>query len=347
MRAEALATALGLELRGEPARELRAVAPLARASADELAFATDARRVTELEASRAGLVICSASLAPACRADVLISADPYASYARASWLLAPEVPALPGVHADASLAAGVTLGDGVSVGAGACIGAGATLDAGVRVDEGAVVGEGARVGARTRLFPRVVIGAGVVLGTDCRVQAGAVIGSDGFGYAPSAEGWLAIRHTGGVVLGNRVHVGANTTIDRGAMDATVIGDGVILDNLIQIAHNVRIGENTAIAANTGIAGSATIGRNCLIGGACNINGHIEIVDGTTVTATSFVQRSLPSPGSYGAALPLQESARWRRTFAVLGRLDELLRRVRRLERGLERSLERVPGRGPT
>ncbi len=332
MEAAALAAALGLELRGSPKRALARAAPLERAGPDELAFAVGARRAQAVSACRAGLLICTPALADACPGDVLLSDDPYASYARASWLLVPESVPAPGVHPHASVHPTATIAADASVGAGATVGAGAVVAERVHVGEGCAIGEGARIGAGTRLFPRVTIGERVSLGPDCRVQSGAVIGAEGFGYARAATGWIPIHQVGGVEIGARVHIGANTTIDRGALDPTVIGDGVILDNLIQIAHNVRIGENTAIAANTGIAGSATIGRDCLIGGACNINGHIEIADATTVTATSFVQRSITVPGTYGAALPLQEAARWRRTFAVLGRLEELLQRVRKLER---------------
>ena len=332
MEAGRLAAALGLELRGAPSRRLARLAPLGRAGPDELAFVVGARQRPALAGCRAGLVICPESLVDAVPGDALVSPDPYASYARASWLLAPEAPADPGVHPDATVDPDARLGEGVSVGPGTTIAAGAALGDGARVGALCAIGPRARIGARTRLFPRVTLGEGVCLGSDCRVQSGAVIGAEGFGFAPGEHGWLAIHQTGGVEIGDRVHVGANTTIDRGALDPTVIGDGVILDNLIQIAHNVRIGENTAIAACTGVAGSATIGRRCLIGGACNINGHIEIVDGTTVTATSFVQRSILEPGTYGAALPLQERARWRRTFAIIARLEELVRRVRALER---------------
>lgn len=337
MDAGSLADALALPLHGDPARRLTRLAPLDAARTDELTFVTGRRHLDKLRASAAGLVIVPPDLLASCPVDALVADDPYAAFAAASWLLTPERPVQPCVHDSAVVAAGARLADGVSVGALTVIGDGAVIAAGVRIGAGCRIGNEVHLGEGTRLFDGVTINDDVRLGAACRVQSGAVLGSEGFGFAPTAAGWQAIHQTGGVRIGDGVHIGANTTIDCGAIEPTVIGDGVILDNQIQIAHNVRIGDGTAIAACTGIAGSATIGKRCLIGGACNINGHIEIVDGVTVSATSFVQRSLLQKGSYGAALPLQPAASWRRTFAAIGRLDELLKRVRALERGARTS----------
>ena len=168
---------------------------------------------------------------------------------------------------------------------------------------------------------------GCHLGDDCELHSGAVIGADGFGWARSADGWEKIHQLGGVRIGNRVSIGANTTVDRGALGDTTIADGVILDNQIQIAHNVEIGENTAIAGCTGIAGSARIGKNCTIAGAVGIVGHIEICDGTHINACSFVNRSIDRRGSYSSGYPIQETSRWRRNVVRLHKLDELARKV--------------------
>lgn len=195
-----------------------------------------------------------------------------------------------------------------------------------------ILGERVDIASDCRLFARVTLHDGCRLGQACRIQSGAVIGGEGFGYAPGADGWRAIHQTGGVRLGDRVHVGANTTIDRGAIDDTVIDSGVILDNQIQIAHNVRIGENTAIAGCVGIAGSTVIGKRCQIGGASNIVGHIRIADDVTLNAASLVTQSIDVPGRYGSGAPLQPVKRWRRTYVTLNKLDDLLARVRRLER---------------
>ena len=170
------------------------------------------------------------------------------------------------------------------------------------------------------------------LGDECRIQSGAVIGSEGFGYAWTVDGWSQIQQTGGVRIGNRVHVGSNTTIDCGAIDPTVIADGVIMDNQIQIAHNVQIGENSAIAGCVGVAGSTKIGANCQIGGACNIVGHLSIADGVIINAASLVSRSITEAGRYGSGTPLQPDRIWRRSFVNLSKLDDLFRRLRRLER---------------
>ena len=344
-----LAERLGCELRGEPARTLERIAAIDTAGPDELSFVVGPAWRERLAASRAGAVIVPPDLAAEAPGDCLVAADPYASYAQASWLFSPEPAPSGEVHPSA------TIHPGAYVAPSASVGAGVVVEEGVRIEEGAVIGAlsvigpGARVGARTRLFPRVALGEGVTLGRDCRVQSGAVIGGEGFGYARTSSGWHAIRQSGGVEVGERVHVGANTTIDRGAIGPTRIDDGVILDNQIQIAHNVRIGENTAIAGCTGIAGSARIGRDCMIGGACNIAGHIEIVDNVVLNATSFVTRSIERPGRYGGS-PLLPEIRWRRSFALLGRLEEIAKRLRRLERDVgagraKASDGRTPERG--
>jgi len=332
MRAGALASALDLPLHGDADRELSRLASLESAGPGDLAFVTGRRYLNALQASTAGLVIVPPGLLEACPVDALVAEDPYVAYAAASWLLVPERQAPAGVHPSAVVDESAEVAPDASVGPRAVIGAGSRIGAGARIGAGCLLGERVRIGAGTRLFDGVTVNDDVHLGGDCRVQSGAVIGAEGFGFAPGRDGWRAIHQIGGVRIGDRVQVGANTTIDCGAIEPTVIGDGVILDNQIQIAHNVRIGNDTAIAACTGIAGSTTIGARCLIGGSCNINGHIELADGVTITATAFVPHSIREAGSYGSAMPLQPNRAWRRTFAALGRLDELLRRVRALER---------------
>lgn len=326
-----LASRLDCELHGDGSASVGRLAPLDSAGPDDLAFVVDASWRDRLAASLAGAVIVPPELANTAPGAHLVSQDPYASFASASWLFAPDDDIAAGRHESAVVDATATIADTSIIGAGVVIGAATTIGDDVRVDAGCVIGRDCAIGAGTRLFARVVIGDAVTMGRSCRVQSGAVVGSEGFGYARTSQGWQAIRQAGGVSIGNRVHIGANTTIDGGAIEPTILADGVILDNQIQIAHNVRIGENTAIAGCTGIAGSTVIGRDCLIGGACNIVGHIEIADGVILNAASLVVRSIDEPGRYGSGSPLQPERRWRRTFAAIGKLDELVRRVRRLE----------------
>lgn len=332
MKLQELATALEVELQGDPQVELKALAAIDRATAADLSFVVSGRYAAALRQSKAGAVIVPRSLKALAPGNALISDNPYASYARASWLLTPESEPAPGVHASAIVDPSARIATSASIGPNVVIGADTLIGDSVRIEANCHVGDACIIEAGCRLFPGVVLYQRVHLGSDCRLQSGAVIGSEGFGYARTAEGWQAIQQTGGVQIGERVHVGANTTIDCGAIDPTVIADGVILDNQIQIAHNVHIGQNTAIAGCTGIAGSTQIGRDCQIGGACNIVGHIRIADEVIINAASLVSRSIDSPGRYGSGMPLQPEQAWRRSFVTLGKIDQLMRRVRRLER---------------
>jgi len=327
-----LATHMGASLIGDAQFEIQSIAPLESAGPDQLSFAVGLAQSDALQKSQAGAFILPESLKSFTTAHCLIVDDAYAGFATASWLVSPESLPEPGIHATAVVAESLTMGSGVRIGAGAVIGADSLIGDGVIIGAGVIVGERVRIGAGTRLFARAVLGDDVHLGEQCRVQSGAVIGSEGFGYAQADGGWRPIHQVGGVRIGNQVHVGANTTIDCGALVPTVIESGVILDNQVQIAHNVQIGENTAIAGCTGIAGSTRIGRNCQIGGACNIVGHLEIADGVVLNATAFVSQSIDKPGRYGSGMPLQTAREWKRSYLILKRLDELLRRVRGLER---------------
>ena len=330
MKLGELAAQLDLPFSGDADFQVNQLAPIESACATDLAFVVNASYRTALENSQAGAVIVPESLRQYASGNVFISSNPYASYAKASWILKPDAKPAAGIHETASVSAQARLEEGVSIGAFSSIGAGAIIKQGACIGEHCVVSDDAYIGAETRLFARVSIGANCVLGQSCRVQSGAVIGSEGFGYA-FENGWHAIHQTGRVTIGNNVHIGANTTIDRGAIDDTVISDGVILDNQIQIAHNVYIGKNTAIAGCVGIAGSTRIGANCQIGGACNIVGHISICDGVVLNATSFVSQSITQAGRYSSGMPLQSIGQWRRSFVVLGQLEKLLKRVRKLE----------------
>jgi len=334
-----LARRLELELRGDGRREIRSVATLEGAGPSDLAFVASRQYRSLLATTRAGAVILRAEDVDDYRGNVLIGAAPHLAFARAATLLHPPMRVAPGCHPSTVVAPGATVASSAAIGAHCVIDSGATIADQVSIGPGCLIGSGVTIGPGSRLIARVTIYAGSTLGRDCLVHAGAVIGSDGFGFARDGVRWEKVPQLGRVVIGDEVEIGANTTIDRGALGDTVIGNGVKLDNLIQIAHNVRIGEHTAIAACTGIAGSAVIGRRCQIGGQVGIIGHLEIVDDVVITAQSLVSHSIRAAGVYSSSVSADEARRWRRNAARLGQLDELVRRVRALEHKQEGSNE--------
>jgi UDP-3-O-[3-hydroxymyristoyl] glucosamine N-acyltransferase len=326
---------IGAELRGDPERSVLRLASLESAGPDCIAFLTGKRHARAARESRAGAIILSPTLdadAPQGAARLVV-ADPYVAYAHLSrWfeLLLAAPGDAPAIHPGASVDSRATLGAGVSIGPGARIDAGAHIGDGCRIGPGVAVGEGASIGPHSRLHPNVVVYAGVRIGARAILHAGSVIGADGFGFAPSREGFVKIAQLGSVVIGDDVEIGANSTIDRGALDDTEIGDGCKIDNLVQVGHNVRIGANTVIAGCAGIAGSAVIGRGCMIGGGVGVSGHIEICDGAVIGGFSLVERSVTEPGFYTGAWPLQVHAQWERTAATLKQLPQLRQRLRAL-----------------
>jgi UDP-3-O-[3-hydroxymyristoyl] glucosamine N-acyltransferase len=329
-----LAIRHGLELRGDPDHRVSRVATLEHADAGALSFLANPRYRKHLASTRAGAVVIAAEHAGECAAAVLISPNPYAAYARIAADLHPVAPFTPGIRP------GAVVDPAAEVAPDACVAPGAVIEAGARIREGAcigpncVVGAGAEVGPGSRLVANVTVCHGVRLGARVLVHPGAVIGGDGFGLAREPEGWIKVPQLGGVEIGDDVEIGASTTVDRGTIGDTVIEDGVKLDNQIQVAHNVRIGAHTVIAGCTGISGSTTIGRNCMIAGAVGFAGHIDIPDGTVITGQTMVSRSIPKPGVYSSALPYDEAGRWRRNAARFRQLDDLAKRVARLERRL-------------
>lgn len=328
-----LAEHLGVSFTGNGDLWLSGVASLDRAGPEDLAFVARPAFADRLDQSRAGAVLVRAELAHRANGAVLVCDDPYLAYARAAQFLHPDRPGdgrrgqYTAIETSAEIAPDVDLGDHVSVGAGAVI------DAGVVIGAGCSVGAGARIGPDCRIGPRVVIGERCVLGARVRLQPGVVIGSDGFGYAPDSPGWARIPQVGRVVIGDDVEIGANSTIDRGALDDTVIGEGSIIDNLVHIAHNVHIGSFTAIAACAGIAGSTRVGERCTIGGGAGVIGHLELADDVHITTRTLVTRSIRTAGVYSSGTPFQEHAPWRRNAARFRQLDELVRRVAALEKG--------------
>jgi len=327
-----LAQKLALRVEGDAQVEVHRLASLDSAKSGELTFVASAKYKQALCNTSASAVLIPESLVDDAPCAAIVCPSPYAAYAQCSWLLHPDADTTAGVastasvHPKAQVHHSASIGDFVVVGASAVIGEHAVIGA------HSYIGEQVRIGAHTRLMPKVTVAAHCVIGEHGRIQSGAVIGSEGFGSAPTPSGWQAIHQVGRALIGNRVHIGANTTIDRGAINDTIIADGVILDNQIQIAHNVKIGENTAIAGCVGIAGSTVIGRDCQIGGACNIVGHINIADGVVLNAASTITQSIKQSGRYGSAMPLLPVTKWRRAYAALSRIDELAKRVRKLER---------------
>ncbi len=329
-----LVARLGGEVTGDGGITVRRVATLDQAEEGDLAFLANPKYAARLGVCRASAVIVGRNAQNLSGGrPFIITDDPYLYFARVARLFSPPPPVVAGVHPGAFVAAAVPPSTGVE--AGAVIEAGARIGDGAVIGAGSYIGSGARIGNGARLGPRVTVYSGCVIGRDCIVHAGTVIGSDGFGFAPETGGsWLKIPQTGRVVIGDDVEIGANTTIDRGALDDTVIGNGVKLDNQIQIGHNVRIGDFTAIAGCVGIAGSTEIGARCRIGGQAGIIGHLRIADDVVISAGTLVTRSILRPGVYTANLPVQGHAEWMRNFAHLRHLDAMADRIRALEQRL-------------
>jgi len=327
-----LAARVGATLDGDGTVRIARVATLDAAGPETIAFLANPKYRGKLAATSATAVIVAPEMAGATRLPKLVSANPYATYAKVAALLHPQAASAPGVHATAVIGEGARLPRSVTIGPHAAIGAGVTLGERVRIGPGCAIGAGTTVGDDTRLHARVTIYDGCVIGPRVVIHSGAVIGADGFGMAEEAGHWLKIPQVGRVVVGADVEIGANTTIDRGAIDDTVIEDDVKLDNQIQIGHNCRIGAHTVIAGCVGISGSVRIGRNCKIGGASMIAGHLSIADGTVLYGGTAVGSSIDKPGAYGSGMLPLPAAEWRRVALQLRKLRELAERVRTLER---------------
>ena len=317
-----LAVRFGLELQGDPDTRVSHVATLSQAMPGSLSFLANSKYRKNLRTTCAGAVVLSAADAEICPVAALIAPNPYLSYARIAELLHPESKAVPGVHPAAVVAPGTRIPASATVGALAVIEEEVEIGERVVVGPGCVVQRGARVGADTRLVASVNLYPGVVLGERGLVHAGAVIGADGFGFAPDRGTWFKVPQVGSVRIGDDVEIGANTTIDRGAIGDTVVEHGAKLDNQIQVGHNVSIGAHTAIAACTGISGSTKIGKRCMVGGMVGFAGHLTIADDVVITGCSLVSASIREPGSYSSGMPAVPTRAWRRMVAHLRRFGE-------------------------
>ena len=316
----AIVDALGGELHGDRTRSIERLAPLSSAPADALSFLSNPRFQKDLAASQAGCVIVSPAArdAAAARGDFILTPDPYLYFARLTQLWKAH-------HAPPK---------GERIHASAVIHPEAQIDATAEIGPLCVVERGARIGAGTVLKSNVTISEGCTIGARCLLHPGVVIGADGFGLAPHQGTWVKIEQLGAVRIGDDVEIGANTCIDRGALDDTVIEDGVKLDNLIQIGHNVRIGRNTAMAGCSAVAGSAVIGANCTIAGAGMVLGHLTLADGVHISSASLVTRSIHKPGQYTGVFPIDENAAWEKNAATLRHLHSLRERIKALEKSL-------------
>jgi UDP-3-O-[3-hydroxymyristoyl] glucosamine N-acyltransferase len=327
-----LAERFGLAFHGEGARRIGGVATLAAAEPDQLSFLSNSRYTAQLKATRAGVVVLRGEDAGDCPTASIVATDPYVAYAKIAALFERQPAAPRGIHPSAVVAGSARVSASASVGPHCVIEDGAVVEDGAVLGPHCIVGPDCVVGAQSRLVARVTLVMRVTLGKRVLVHPGAVLGSDGFGLAFERDHWIKIPQLGGVRIGDDCEIGANTTIDRGALEDTVLEEDVRLDNQIQIAHNVHVGAHTAMAGCAAVAGSARIGRYCQIGGNAGVLGHLELADRVTITAKSLVTHSIREPGEYSSGVPLQDNRQWRKNAARFKHLDEYARRLSALEK---------------
>lgn len=326
-----LAVRFGCELRGDPDTRVEHVATLAGADARSLSFLANPRYKSQLAQTRAAAVVLDAKTAAECPTAALICANPHAAYARIAAVLHPRPQGPAGVHATAIVAKSAKIDPTAHVGPLCVIGADVVIGPRAYVGPHTVLEDGVTLAEDVYLTARVTLCHGVEIGPRTVIQPGAVVGGDGFGFASEQRRWIKVPQVGTVRVGADVEIGSNTTIDRGAVEDTIIEEGVKLDNLIMIAHNVRVGAHTAIAALTGISGSTTIGKRCQIAGEVAIGGHLTICDDVVFLGTTMVSHSITEPGVYSSGIPLEKATTWRRMVARFKRLDRLDARLKKLE----------------
>jgi UDP-3-O-[3-hydroxymyristoyl] glucosamine N-acyltransferase len=334
---------IGAQLQGDPDVVVEDIAPLHRATARQLSFLSSARFESHLQTTAAVAVILHPHQQQGFAGHRLLMQDPYLGYARAAALFHPTVLEHSGIHPSATVEPGATVAASAWIGPQSVVMAGAEIGESVYVGPGCVVAAAVTVGHHSRLMANVSLMEGTVVGAECIIHPGAVLGSDGFGFANDGGKWVKIPQLGRVVVGERVEIGANTTIDRGALEDTVIGDGVKLDNLVHIAHNVTLGDHCAMAAMVGVAGSTHIEAGCTFGGQAGVVGHLQIAAGTHCTARTLVTHSIHKAGVYSSATTADENAKWRRNSVQFKKLNESVQRLRRVEKRvqqLEESEER-------
>ena len=326
-----LATRFGCDLSGDPDTIVDRVATLDSATSSALSFLANSAYRSKLRETAAGAVVLKAEDLDDCPVAALVSNTPYVSYAKMAALLHPPIEYPGEIHPTAVAASTATIAESVYIAATAVVGENCQIAERVLIGPGCVLDDNCSIGADTRLIANVCLGPGVRIGERGTIQPGAVIGARGFGFVPTDSGWLDVPQVGSVRIGNDVEIGANTTVDRGAIDDTVLEDGVKLDNLIQIAHNVRVGAHTAMAGMTGIAGSTSIGQRCMFAGSSGAVGHISICDDVVVSARTMVTKDIRKPGTYSGGFPADEASVWRRNVSRFRQLDKLAKRLHKLE----------------
>lgn len=330
-----LAEFLGATLRGPADKEISGLATLHEAGPGQVSFLANPQYRKFLATTHASAVLLKPADAEGFAGDALLVEDPYLAYARISHLFDPKPKSTAGIHPSAVVADDAQVDATASVGAFAVIESGAQIAAGVTIGAHCFIGARSTIGEGGWLAPRVTLYHDVRIGQRVVIQSGAVLGGEGFGFANEKGVWNKIAQIGGVTIGDDVEIGVNTAIDRGAMDDTRIGNGVKLDNQIQIAHNVQVGDHTAMAACVGISGSSKIGKHCMLAGGVGLVGHIEICDGVFITGMTMVTRSITEPGAYSSGTAMQPAAEWRKSAARMRHLDEMARRLQQLEKIVE------------
>ncbi|WP_284355088.1 UDP-3-O-(3-hydroxymyristoyl)glucosamine N-acyltransferase [Pseudomonas putida] len=330
-----LAEALGATLKGPEALQITGLATLQEAGPGQLSFLANPQYRKYLDNCQAGAVLLKAADAESFAGNALIVADPYQAYARISHLFDPKPKAVAGIHPSAVVAEGAQVHASASIGPFAVIESGACIEADVSIGAHCFIGARCVVGEGGWLAPRVTLYHDVTIGKRVVIQSGAVIGGEGFGFANEKGIWRKIAQIGGVTIGDDVEIGVNTAVDRGALSDTRIGDGVKLDNQIQIAHNVQIGDHTAMAACVGISGSTRIGKHCMLAGGVGLVGHIDICDNVFVSGMTMVTRSITEPGSYSSGTAMQPLADWRKSAARIRQLDDMAKRLQQLEKRVD------------
>ncbi|CUX95803.1 UDP-3-O-(3-hydroxymyristoyl)glucosamine N-acyltransferase [Candidatus Gullanella endobia] len=332
-----LAQQLNAQLHGDGNIIITGIASMSNAKSGQITFLSDKRLREKLSSCQASAVLLTADSLPFFTGASLVVSDPYLTYARMAQLMDTTPKPTEDIGIGAIISPDAIIGKRVSIGANAVIEADVSLGDNVIIGPGCFIGKSTRIGAGTRLWANITVYHDISIGKNCLIQSGSVIGSDGFGYANDRGDWIKIPQLGSVIIGDRVEIGACTTIDRGTLDDTRIGNGVIIDNQCQIAHNVIIGDNTAVAGGVIMAGSLTIGRYCMIGGASVINGHIAICDKVTVTGMGMVMRPITEPGVYSSGVPLQPNKKWRKTATLVMNIGDISKRIKAIERKLAKN----------